>query len=98
MPDGQNIKVSFGAVEEAGAQINGTAAKMDNELDTLRSNLAPLSAAYEGASKEAWFAVQQSWEKAQEELNQVLASIGAATKQAADDYRMTEGNVGKLWG
>jgi early secretory antigenic target protein ESAT-6 len=98
MPDGQNIKVQFGAVEEAGAQIDATAAKMDNELDTLRTNLAPLAEAYEGASKEAWYAVQQSWEQAQTELNQVLASIGSATKQAAQDYQTTEGNVGKLWG
>lgn len=98
MPDGQNIRVSFGAVEEAGANIDATAAKMDNELDTLRSNLAPLAEAYEGASKEAWYAVQRSWEQGQAELNQVLASIGAATKQAAQDYQTTEGNVGKLWG
>jgi WXG100 family type VII secretion target len=98
MPDGQNIKVSFGAVQEAGASIDATAAKMDNELDTLRSNLAPLAEAYEGQSKEAWYAVQRSWEAAQAELNQVLASIGAATKQAAEDYQTTEGNVGKLWG
>ena len=97
MPDG-SIKVTFGAIEEAGANITATSQKMDSELDNLRSKLAPLQAAYTGASKEAWDAVQQSWNKAQEELNQVLASIGAATKQAADDYRMTEGNVGKLWG
>jgi WXG100 family type VII secretion target len=98
MPDGQNIKVSFGAIEEAGANINATAAKMDNELDTLRSQLAPLGASYEGASKEAWEAVQNSWNQAQMELNQVLASIGAATKQASEDYVNTEGAVGKLWG
>ena len=98
MPDGQNIKVSFGAIQEAGANINSTAAKMDNELDTLRSQLSPLDAAYEGASKEAWRAVQVSWEQAQAELNQVLASIGAATNQAAEDYQRTEGDVGKLWG
>jgi 6 kDa early secretory antigenic target len=99
MPNGdQNIKVSFGAIEEAGSNINATAGKMDSELDTLRSNLAPLAEAYEGASKEAWYAVQQSWESAQAELNQVLASIGAATNQAAQDYQTTEGNVGKLWG
>ncbi|MBP2322507.1 WXG100 family type VII secretion target [Kibdelosporangium banguiense] len=98
MPDGQNIKVTFGAIEEAGGNIDATAKKMDSELDALRSQLAPLAEAYVGASRDAWRAVQESWERAQEELNQVLASIGAATKQAADDYRMTEGNVGKLWG
>jgi WXG100 family type VII secretion target len=97
MPEG-NIKVTFGAIEEAGSNIKATSQKMDSELDTLRSQLAPLVDAYTGASRDAWVQVQTSWETAQEELNQVLASIGAATNQAAEDYRNTEGNVGKLWG
>jgi ESAT-6 family protein len=97
MPNG-NIKVTFGAIEEGAANITSTSQKMDGELDTLRSQLAPLREAYQGASKEAWDAVQQSWNTAQEELNQVLASIGTATRQAGQDYQETEGNVGKLWG
>lgn len=97
MSDGR-IKVEFAAVEAAGAQIKGTSQKMDGELDTLRSQLAPLSEAYTGAAKEAWFQVQQSWNDAQNELNQVLAQIGAATTQAASDYQETESGVTRLWG
>ncbi|CAM4188819.1 WXG100 family type VII secretion target [Kibdelosporangium persicum] len=97
MPNGE-IKVEFAAVEAAGAQIKGTASKMDQELDTLRSQLAPLEAAYTGAAKEAWHQVQTSWNNAQNELNQVLAQIGAATTQAASDYQSTESGVAKLWG
>ncbi|MET0233876.1 MAG: WXG100 family type VII secretion target [Kibdelosporangium sp.] len=99
MPEGNgSIKVTFGAIEEAGANIDAASKKMDSELDSLRSQLSPLVNAYTGAARDAWVSVQTSWERAQEELNQVLASIGAATKQAASDYQETEGNVGKLWG
>jgi WXG100 family type VII secretion target len=97
MPDGQ-IQVSFAAVEEAGSNIASTSKKMDDELDQLRRQLAPLGEAYNGAAKDAWRAVQDSWEKAQEEMNQVLASIGSAVAQAAQSYRDTEGGVTKLWG
>ncbi|RSM67409.1 WXG100 family type VII secretion target [Kibdelosporangium aridum] len=98
MPDGQNIKVDFGAVENAGAQIKATAAKMDGELDTLRSQLQPLGAAYQGAARDEWDRVQQTWNQAQNDLNQVLAQIGAATSQAAADYQETEHGVKRLWG
>lgn len=97
MPDGQ-IQVSFAAVEEAGSNIASTSKKMDDELDNLRRQLAPLGEAYTGGAKDAWRAVQDSWEKAQEEMNQVLASIGSAVAQAAESYRSTEGGVTKLWG
>lgn len=92
------IKVSFAAVQEAGASIKGTANKMDSELDTLRSQLAPLVEAYQGEARDRWEAVQKDWEQAQAELNQVLAQIGAATTQAADDYQSTEKGVAGLWG
>lgn len=97
MPDGE-IKVSFPAIEAAGAQIKATSGKMDQELDTLRSQLAPLVDAYQGAAREAWNTVQTDWNNAQEELNRVLAQIGAATSQAAQDYAETEQGVTRLWG
>nr|WP_042198965.1 WXG100 family type VII secretion target [Kibdelosporangium sp. MJ126-NF4]CEL23650.1 protein of unknown function DUF909 [Kibdelosporangium sp. MJ126-NF4]CTQ93186.1 protein of unknown function DUF909 [Kibdelosporangium sp. MJ126-NF4] len=97
MSDGR-IKVEFAAIEAAGGQIKSAAGQMDGELDTLRSQLAPLGEAYTGAAKEAWRAVQDDWEKAQKELNEVLASIGIATTQAAQDYQETEHGVKGLWG
>ncbi|MCE7005781.1 WXG100 family type VII secretion target [Kibdelosporangium philippinense] len=98
MPDGMNIKVDFAAVENAGNQIKATAGKMDGELDTLRSQLAPLGAAYEGDAKQEWERVQTTWNQAQNDLNQVLAQIGAATMQAATEYQSTEHGVKRLWG
>jgi early secretory antigenic target protein ESAT-6 len=96
MPDGE-IQVSFAAVEEAGSQISSAFGKMTQELDDLKSKLAPLSEAYQGSAKEAWFQVQKDWNQSQEELNQVLSSIGTAVSQAAQDYRDTEQGVGNLW-
>jgi 6 kDa early secretory antigenic target len=97
MPDGE-IKVSFAAVEEAGSQIKSGYQKMSDELDTLKAKLAPIRESYQGASRDKWDAVMQDWQKNQAELNQVLASIGAAVAQAAQDYRETENKVGGLWG
>jgi early secretory antigenic target protein ESAT-6 len=98
MPDGDEIKVSFAAVEEAGSNIKSGFQKMTDELDTLKAKLAPIREIYQGESRDKWDAVMQQWEKDQGELNQVLASIGTAVAQAAEDYRHTEKSVGGLWG
>jgi WXG100 family type VII secretion target len=97
MPDGE-IRVSFAAVEAAGADIKSTSQKMDQELDNLRAKLAPLEAGYTGEAKELWHQIQTSWNNNQNELNQVLAQIGVAVNQAAENYRSTEKGVGGLWG
>jgi WXG100 family type VII secretion target len=97
MPDGV-IKVSFAAIEEAGTNIRSTFSKMTQELDDLKSKLAPLSEAYTGAAKDAWFQVQKDWNDSQDQMNQVLSSIGTAVSQAAQDYQGTEHGVSRLWG
>jgi WXG100 family type VII secretion target len=98
MPDGSEIKVSFAAIEEAGSNIKAGYNKMSEELDTLKGKLAPMREIYQGEARDKWDAVQKDWEKNQAELNQVLAAIGAAVAQAAQDYRDTERGVGSLWG
>ncbi|MET0132064.1 MAG: WXG100 family type VII secretion target [Kibdelosporangium sp.] len=97
MPDG-NIKVSFAAIQEAAGNIKTAFGKMEGELDTLKSQIAPLREAYQGEAKEKWDAVQNEWNTAQTELNTVLNSIGIAVAQAGDDYQATEKGVGNLWG
>ncbi|TCO65382.1 WXG100 family type VII secretion target [Actinocrispum wychmicini] len=97
MPNGDHIKVSFAAVEQAGVNITSTFNKMTQELDDLKSRLAPLAEAYQGQARDAWNQVQTDWNKNQDELNQVLSSIGTAVSQAAQDYRDTEGGVSRMW-
>lgn len=96
MPDG--IKVEFAAVEQAGANITATFNKMTSELDTLKSQLAPLRAAYTGDAQVAWDTVQKDWDTSMADLAQILSSIGTAVSQAAQDYAETEGGVKRLWG
>jgi WXG100 family type VII secretion target len=96
MPDG--IKVEFAAVEQAGSNITATFNKMTSELDTLKSQLAPLRAAYTGDAQVAWDTVQKDWDTSMADLAQILSSIGTAVSQAAQDYAETEGGVKKLWG
>jgi 6 kDa early secretory antigenic target len=97
MPVGE-IKVSFAAIEAAGQSISSTFNKMTQELDDLKSKLAPLREAYKGQAQEAWDRVQQDWDKSMDELNQVLSQIGTAVSQAAHDYQETEHGVKGMWG
>jgi early secretory antigenic target protein ESAT-6 len=89
MPEGQ-IKVSFGELQSAAGSISNNASQIQSSLDDLKQFLAPLVSGWEGTAAETYNAHQQKWDTAAADLRQVLAAIGTAVAQAADDYQMGE--------
>lgn len=96
MPDG-GIKVSFGALQSAAGSISSNAAKVQGSLDDLKSYLQPLVSTWTGAASEAYTAHQAKWDQAAADLQQVLAAIGTATQQAAEDYQTGEKTNTARW-
>ncbi|MBC6446321.1 WXG100 family type VII secretion target [Actinokineospora xionganensis] len=92
------IKVNFAEVANASQALSSSAGKLETLLGELKQRLAPLEAGYEGAAKEAWHAKQQEWNRAQDDLRQVLASIGMAVQQSGDNYEATEKANAAKWG
>jgi early secretory antigenic target protein ESAT-6 len=84
------IKVTFGALEAARADVAGTAARIDNRLSDLRRALAPLVAGWEGQAAAEYQAKQRQWDIAAADLAGVLAQIGVALGAANDSYRRVE--------
>lgn len=96
MPDGQ-IKVSFGQLEAAAGNISTQAAKIQGSLDDLKQYLAPLVAGWQGQASEEYNVHQRAWDSAATDLQQVLASIGTAVQNAAQDYREGESTNARRW-
>lgn len=91
------IKVNFAEVANASQSLSSSASKLEQLLGDLKQRLAPLEAGYEGAAKEAWHAKQNEWNKAQDDLRQVLASIGMAVQQSGENYEQTEKANANRW-
>lgn len=89
MPDSP-IKVTFGGLEAAAGNISTQAQRVQSALDDLKAFLQPLVSSWTGGAAEAYNVHQRKWDTAAADLQQVLAAIGTAVANAADDYRQGE--------
>jgi len=86
----EGIKVTFGSLESAAGNIGTQAHKVQASLEDLKSFLAPLVASWTGQASEEYQQHQKQWDTAATDLQQVLASIGTAVQNAAQEYQQGE--------
>ena len=91
------IKVTFGAIEAARADVAGTAQRMMSRLEDLERFLAPLVATWEGQAAAEYRIRQQQWDRAAAELTAVLTQVGVALGAANDSYRQVEQANAARW-
>jgi len=84
------IKVSFGALDTAVADVQGGARAMEQRMAQLRSDIAPMLSTWDGAARESYAAAQQQWDAGWDELQAALAQLGQATAGANQGYDETE--------
>lgn len=91
------IKVTFGALDAARADVAGTASRITGRLEDLKRLLAPLVATWEGQAAEEYRTTQRKWDAAATDLAAVLAQIGLALGNAHDGYRQVEQANAARW-
>lgn len=90
------IKVDFAALGTAAGDIASQASQVQQALDDLKSRIDPVIAQWEGNSSGAYAEAQGKWNTSAADLQQVLASVGAAVASANDAYNAAEQkNVGR---
>jgi len=89
MNDGM-LRVNFGALHQAGSDIQKAISKLESELSQLEQDAGPLVATWSGAAKEAYAARQKRWQSASQDLQHILRSIKGAVDASAHDYQDTE--------
>jgi WXG100 family type VII secretion target len=91
------IKVTFGALEAARADVANTTTRINNQLEELKRFLAPMVATWEGQAAADYQATQRKWDAAAADLAAVLGQIGVAIGTANDSYRRVEQANAARW-
>lgn len=92
------IKVTFGALSTAQADVAATAGRIRTQLDDLKRYLAPMVATWTGHAAVEYQATQRKWDASATDLADVLARVGTALGAAHDNYRSTEQANAARWG
>jgi 6 kDa early secretory antigenic target len=91
------IKVTFGALEAAQADVSAVAGRMTSGLEDLKRYLAPMVATWEGQAATEYQAKQRQWDTAAANLTTVLGQIGVALGTANQSYRQVEQTNASRW-
>ena len=94
---GDHIKVSFAGLTQGAADIGRSASMIESHLDQLKRDIGKLTATWTGDAATQYQDHQRNWDQAAAALKQVLASIGTAVGQAAQDDSDGERNTANRW-
>jgi early secretory antigenic target protein ESAT-6 len=89
MNDGM-LRVNFGALTQAGADIQKAISRLESELSQLEQDAAPLVATWSGEASSAYAERQKRWRTASHDLQRILRDIKHAVDASASDYQDTE--------
>ena len=89
--------VTFAAINEAAVDADSIATQITQQLEDLRSYLAPLTASWSGEAAGDFQALQAKWDASAGDLNQVLLQISQALRAAGEQYQATENSNSALW-
>jgi len=84
------LRVNFGALSQAGSDIQKAISTLESELSQLEQDAAPLVATWEGAAKDSYAERQKRWQTASHDLQNILRDIKGAVDASASDYQETE--------
>jgi 6 kDa early secretory antigenic target len=85
-------------VSQAAADCGTVSGHITQQLDELKSYLAPLVGTWTGEASEHYRALEQQWERSAADLNAVLGSIQKALDNVYQNYVAAESANTKIWG
>lgn len=92
------LKVTFGSLEAAAADIMTSANQIEGRLDALESELAPLRSDWTGSASSAYQQAKAQWDQGMNDMKLLLAEIGGAVRNSNSDYQATESQNQGRWG
>ena len=84
------LLVNFGALMQAGADIQKALNELQTQLGQLEKDAGPLVASWDGAAQMAYQERQRKWQTAATDLSEILRQIKIAVDESAADYQDTE--------
>jgi len=90
MTAGSQFGVSLDEARKAAQQVQQVKEELSAELNSLRSQLAPLDSQWSGAAQAAYMQLQQRWNDDASKLFNALDEIGQALMGNVNTYSSTE--------
>ncbi|AEV81363.1 hypothetical protein ACWT_0351 [Actinoplanes sp. SE50] len=84
------LLVNFGALQQAGANIDKALGTLRDQLAQLEQDAAPLVSNWAGEAQHAYAQRQATWRAASADLEAILSRIRLAVDESATDYLTTE--------
>lgn len=91
------IKVTFGALSTAQADIRSTLTRINGMLEELDAGLRPIAATWQGEAALFYREKQREWNTAAADIGVVLDQIGRAVGTANENYQQVETRNRSLW-
>lgn len=90
---------NFGEIEHSVRQeIHATSARFNAALDELSSRIAPLRQLWTSESAAAYQAEQLKWHQSATALNEILAELGNAVRDGAEEVADADRRAAGVWG
>jgi WXG100 family type VII secretion target len=92
------LKVNFGGLDAAAADIQASANQIEGRLDQLEQELSPLRSDWTGAASASYQQAKAKWDAAIRDMKLLLADVGTAVNTSNSDYQATENANQSRWG
>jgi len=84
------IRVSHDGLDRAAEGLHQAVRRIDERLDRLEGELAPLRADWTGEAQQAYLVARQRWEQAMREMRDLLDSTGRTVQESNAAYRAAD--------
>ena len=92
------LSYNFGEIEHSVRQeIHSTSARFNAALDELSSQIAPLRQLWTSEAATAYHAEQLKWHQSATALNEILAELGNAVRDGAQEVANADRRAAGVW-
>src|SRR5690349_11644273 len=84
------IQVNFGALDSGAQGIQATHAQLQGLFNQLQSNVNQLLPTWDGAARDAYYAVQRNWNTLSAEMQTALQQMGKGVTTANQNFQRAE--------
>jgi 6 kDa early secretory antigenic target len=91
-------RANFGGLTEGEAQFSKAARALMDELSDLEGKLRTKLTQWEGGAQEAYWQYQKQWDAAAKDMQNIVAQLGLAIRDAHDNYQQAEKSNSGIWG
>lgn len=92
------LSYNFGEIEHSVRQeIHSTSARFNTALDELSSQIAPLQQLWTSEAATAYRAEQLNWHQSATALNEILAELGNAVRDGAEEVANADRRAAGVW-